>query len=65
MGGRGAGTGRTGGSGAGRELTRDELVNLYNSTMMSTSMSEEQVLRDLSSIRKRIEELDRKNNRRS
>lgn len=60
MGGRGAGTGRTSGAGAGI-TDRNELIRLYNSISNSTSYTVDEKVRAMSDIRKRIDELDKKN----
>lgn len=62
MGGRGAGTGRTGGAGSGSNMgagitNRDELIRLYNSISGNSNLSVDQRVKAMEDIRKRINQL--------
>lgn len=69
MGGRGSGGGKSGGGGESaskakampkREMTRDELVNLYNSISGNPAYSVEQRTKEMGEIYKKIQEIDAK-----
>lgn len=67
MGGRGSGGGKSGGGGGSvtkampkREMTRDELVNLYNSISGNPAYSVEQRTKEMGEIYNKIQEIDAK-----